>query len=402
MDYWFLFYNSLIVIIAMGMLWKGADVLVESASQIAASFNISDLVIGLTVVAIGTSAPEFAVTISAAIMGKDAISIGNVVGSNIFNLGLILGGTALIREIQTSRKLVYRDGAFLLSVTVLLYIILFGFTLSPKTSSYSIELLNPFSLTKEARTDLTTQINTDFPKLKNSLKTQLENVSENENIKIDYFFNDKNEVNSKITQYNQIVGSNGNFNRIDNVGNLTGNDGIFMLVLLISYLIFLFIKKEPLEEEEISHEPVGPKEWGLLVLGIATVVFGGHLLVDGASNVARVFGITEWVIAVTIVAAGTSAPELATSIMAAWKGKHGMAIGNLFGSDLFNILGVLGVAGLINPAMVTMDVHGSIMMLVGQVALVLFIMRSGWRITRLEGGLLFALNIFRWYLDFSG
>ncbi len=402
MDYWFLFYNSLIVIIAMGMLWKGADVLVESASQIAASFNISDLVIGLTVVAIGTSAPEFAVTISAAIMGKDAISIGNVVGSNIFNLGLILGGTALIREIQTSRKLVYRDGAFLLSVTVLLYIILFGFTLSPKTSSYSIELLNPFSLTKEARTDLTTQINTDFPQLKNSLKTQLENVSENENIKIDYFFNDKNEVNSKITQYNQIVGSNGNFNRIDNVGNLTGNDGIFMLVLLISYLIFLFIKKEPLEEEEISHEPVGPKEWGLLVLGIATVVFGGHLLVDGASNVARVFGITEWVIAVTIVAAGTSAPELATSIMAAWKGKHGMAIGNLFGSDLFNILGVLGVAGLINPAMVTMDVHGSIMMLVGQVALVLFIMRSGWRITRLEGGLLFALNIFRWYLDFSG
>jgi cation:H+ antiporter len=88
--------------------------------------------------------------------------------------------------------------------------------------------------------------------------------------------------------------------------------------------------------------------------------------------------------------------------MAAWKGKHGMAIGNLFGSDLFNILGVLGVAGLINPAMVTIDVHSSISMLVCQVALVLIIMRSGWRITRLEGGFLFALNIFRWYLDFSG
>jgi len=402
MDYWFLFYNSLFVIIAMGMLWKGADVLVESASQIAASFNISDLVIGLTVVAIGTSAPEFAVTISAAIMGKDAISIGNVVGSNIFNLGLILGGTALIREIQTSKKLVYRDGAFLLSVTVLLYIILFGFTLSPKASSYSIEIQSPYSLSDKATADLTTQINTDFPQLNNSLKTQLENASENENIKINHFFNDKNVANSKIIEYDQIVGSKGNFNRIDNVGNLTGTDGIVMLVLLISYLIFLFIKKEPLEEEEISHDPVGPKEWGLLVLGIATVVIGGHLLVDGASNVARVFGITEWVIAVTIVAAGTSAPELATSIMAAWKGKHGMAIGNLFGSDLFNILGVLGVAGLINPATVTMDVHGSIMMLVGQVTLVIIIMRSGWRITRLEGGFLFALNIFRWYLDFSG
>jgi K+-dependent Na+/Ca+ exchanger-like protein len=402
MDYWFLFYNSLIVILAMAMLWKGADVLVESASQIAASFNISDLVIGLTVVAIGTSAPEFAVTVSAAIMGKDAISIGNVVGSNIFNLGLILGGTALIREIQTSKKLVYRDGAFLFSVTVLLYIILFGFTLSPKTSSYSIELQNPYSLTEKSKTELTTQINADFPELNNSIEVQIKNASKNENIKINHLFIDENEVNSKIIKYNQIIGSKENFNRIDNVGNLTGFDGIFMLILLVSYLIFLFIKKEPLEEEEISHEPIGPKDWGLLVLGIGTVVFGGHLLVNGASNVARVFGISEWVIAVTIVAAGTSAPELATSIMAAWKGKHGMAIGNLFGSDLFNILGVLGVAGLINPAMVTVDVHGSIMMLVGQVALVLFIMRSGWRISRLEGGFLFALNIFRWYLDFSG
>ena len=88
--------------------------------------------------------------------------------------------------------------------------------------------------------------------------------------------------------------------------------------------------------------------------------------------------------------------------MAAWKGKHGMAIGNLFGSDLFNILGVLGVAGLINPAMVTIDVHGSITMLVGQVTLVIILMRSGWKISRTEGALLFSLNIFRWYLDFSG
>ena len=403
MDNLFLLINSFLVLLSMGMLWKGADVLVESASQIAASFKISDLVIGLTVVAVGTSAPEFAVTISAAIMGKDSISIGNVVGSNIFNLGLILGGTALIREIQTSKKLVYRDGAFLLSVTILLYIFLFGFTLTPKPTSYSIELLNPYKWENNVKENVISNLKSDFSNLNPEFYNNLDNAVENENIRISNTFNSESQVNELINKFNSLnTVSTPIVKKFGYVGFLTRTDGIFMLILLIGYLIFLFIKKEPLEEEEISHDAVGVKEWLLLVLGISLVVFGGHLLVDGASNVARYFGISEWVIAVTIVAAGTSAPEFATSIMAAWKGKHGMAIGNLFGSDLFNILGVLGVAGLINPAMVTTEVHGSISMLVGQVALVLILMRSGWRITRLEGGMLFALNIFRWYLDFSG
>lgn len=355
MDSLFLLYNSVIVVISMAMLWKGAEVLVESASQIAASFKISDLVIGLTVVAVGTSAPEFAVTISAAIMGKDSISIGNVVGSNIFNLGLILGGTALIREIQTSKKLVYRDGTFLLSVTILLYIILFGFTLSPKPTSYSVEFLNPASWTIETKDSVINQLRNDFPNLSSNFSNQLNTSAENENIKFPTVFEKEQEVNLILEKFNSIaINESQIISKIENVGFLTGLDGIIMLFILVSYLVFLFIKKEPLEDEEISHDPVGIKEWALLIIGISTVVLGGHLLVDGASNVARYFGISEWVIAVTIVAAGTSAPEFATSIMAAWKGKHGMAIGNLFGSDLFNILGVLGVAGLINPAMVTM------------------------------------------------
>tara|TARA_S200000501_G_scaffold358228_1_gene382775 strand:+ start:2022 stop:3182 length:1161 start_codon:yes stop_codon:yes gene_type:complete len=386
----------------MAMLWKGAEVLVESASQIAASFKISDLVIGLTVVAVGTSAPEFAVTISAALMGKDSISIGNVVGSNIFNLGLILGGTALIREIKTSKKLVYRDGLFLFGVTILLYVILFGFSLSPKPTSYSLELQNPNSWSIESKEIITEELKTDFPNLPNKFYNQINNSVENENIKLPNIYYDENKVDSILKKIN--ISSPNDYHiisKIENVGFLNGIDGILMLIILISYLIYLFIKKETLDEEDISHDPISLKHWILLLIGICTVVFGGHLLVDGASNVARFLGISEWVIAVTIVAAGTSAPEFATSIMAAWKGKHGMAIGNLFGSDLFNILGVLGVAGLINPTMVTMEVHGSIAMLVGQVALVLILMRSGWRITRLEGGLLLALNIFRWYLDFS-
>ncbi|MAJ44037.1 MAG: conjugal transfer protein TraR [Candidatus Marinimicrobia bacterium] len=402
MDNFFLLFNSVIVFISMAMLWKGAEVLVESASQIAASFKISDLVIGLTVVAVGTSAPEFAVTISAALMGKDSISIGNVVGSNIFNLGLILGGTALIREIKTSKKLVYRDGLFLFGVTILLYVILFGFSLSPKPTSYSLELQNPNSWSIESKEIITEELKTDFPNLPNKFYNQINNSVENENIKLPNIYYDENKVDSILKKIN--ISSPNDYHiisKIENVGFLNGIDGILMLIILISYLIYLFIKKETLDEEDISHDPISLKHWILLLIGICTVVFGGHLLVDGASNVARFLGISEWVIAVTIVAAGTSAPEFATSIMAAWKGKHGMAIGNLFGSDLFNILGVLGVAGLINPTMVTMEVHGSIAMLVGQVALVLILMRSGWRITRLEGGLLLALNIFRWYLDFS-
>ena len=113
--------DLVLVSLSILMLWKGADWLVDAASEIAHSLKISDLVIGLTVVAFGTSAPEFAVTIRAAITGQTDISIGNVVGSNIFNLGFILGGTAMVRAINITPKLLYRDGIFLLIVTILIY-----------------------------------------------------------------------------------------------------------------------------------------------------------------------------------------------------------------------------------------------------------------------------------------
>jgi len=126
------------------------------------------------------------------------------------------------------------------------------------------------------------------------------------------------------------------------------------------------------------------------------------LMVEHASNLARVFGVSDWVIAVTIVAAGTSAPELATSLTAAFKGKHGMAVGNLIGSDLFNLLGVLGLAGMINPAMIQKDIYGSILILIVMVGLVLAMMRTGWEISRSEGGFLVTVNLIRWYFDFAG
>ena len=308
--------DSGLIIASIGMLWKGADWLVESASEIAHSFKISDLVIGLTVVAFGTSAPEFAVTIRAALTGQTDISIGNVVGSNIFNLGFILGGTAMVRAINISPKLLYRDGIFLLSVTILIYIFFFG------------------------------------------------------------------------------------FNGWDINDNITAIEGSILFLALICYILFLFIKKETMEETHPESATI--KSYAFFFLGLSMIVLGGHLMVEHASSLARAFGVSDWVIAVTIVAAGTSAPELATSLTAAFKEKHGMAIGNLIGSDLFNLLGVLGLAGIINPTAIRADIHSSIIVLIIMVSMVLMMMRTGWQISRLEGTLLVSLNLVRWYLDFTG
>ena len=125
-------------------------------------------------------------------------------------------------------------------------------------------------------------------------------------------------------------------------------------------------------------------------------------MVKHASNVAHAMGVSDWVIAVTIVAAGTSAPEFATSVSAAIKGRHGIAIGNLIGSDLFNLLGVLGLAGIINPTSIQSDIHSSIVVLIIMVSMVLVMMRTNWQITRLQGTVLVSLNLVRWYLDFAG
>ena len=130
-------FDIVLVFISVIMLWKGADWLVDSAAEIAHSFKVSDLIIGLTVVAFGTSAPEFAVTISAAFTNQTDISIGNVIGSNIFNLGFILGGTAIIRPISVTKKLFYRDGFFLLTTTALIFFLFFGLNGWDPNDSYT-------------------------------------------------------------------------------------------------------------------------------------------------------------------------------------------------------------------------------------------------------------------------
>lgn len=295
--------------LSAGLLWKGSEWVVDSAVRIARRFNMSDLAIGLTIVAIGTSAPEFAVTINAAIRGLPDISVSNVVGSNIFNLGFILGGCAAIRTIVTTPAIVRRDGIFLLAMSLLLTLFLLDLTLTPV-------------------------------------------------------------------------------------------EGLILFTALILYILYLFVER-PDSPDPTEEAPATWRDIPVLLAGLAAVVGGGHLLVWSASCLARGLGLSEWVIGVTIVAAGTSAPEFATSLMAAVKGRHAMSIGNLIGSDLYNLLGVLGLAGMLGP--LTIDPAGlaSLWLLVGVVMLVVFFMYTGFRVSRTEGFILIGINLVRWILDFS-
>lgn len=302
--------DVVIVIGTIFLIAKGASWLVDSSVRIARKFNISDLVIGLTVVAIGTSAPEFAVTILAATKEMGDISVGNIVGSNIFNLGFILGGTAIIKSLNTSSKLVYRDGLFL--------------------------LLGTIALT--------------------------------------YFLWDL-----KLVFY----------------------EGVILFSALILYLGFLFWKKDPMPMEEISeNEKYRKTDPLLLILSITIVVGSSHFMVESASSLAAAMGISQWVIGATIVAAGTSAPEFATALVAAYKGHHGMSVGNLIGSDIFNMFGVLGVASMIKVLPVNAEATGNMLLLVGMVVTVLVFMRSKWRISRVEGVVLFLIALARWVYSF--
>ena len=297
-----------IVLVSVGVIAKGATWLVDSASKIAKRLGISELVIGLTILALGTSAPEFAVSILAALKGMGNIAIGNIVGSNIFNLGFILGGTAIIHSLKTSRILIVRDGFFLLFGTFILLFFLWDLT-------------------------------------------------------------------------------------------LTKFEGGVLFSLLILYLGYLYVKREPLETKQV----MGKMDWWdplMLIGGLVMVLIGAHFMVESAINLARYMGVSEWVIGATVIAAGTSAPEFATSLAAALRSRYGMSVGNLIGSDIFNLFGVLGVAGILNNITVSLDARMHLVFLSLMVALVLVFMRTGWVVSRREGYILVMIGLVRWINSF--
>ena len=246
--------NIILLVLGFILLLKGADWFVDGSSSIASRFGIPQLIIGLTIVAMGTSLPEAFVSITAALKSNAAITIGNVVGSNILNVGIILGITALIRPLHIQNSTIKYEMPFMILVTLVL--ILLG-------------------------------INTTISRL----------------------------------------------------------DGIIMWLFFLGYLYYIFkMSKNQMEETEIKQtNPL------FIPLGLICLMMGSNFAVDAATNIAISLGVSQRFIGLTIVALGTSLPELVTSVTAAKKGNADIAIGNIIGSNIFNILFVVGSSALITP-----------------------------------------------------
>jgi cation:H+ antiporter len=294
------------------LLVVGANTLVRGASRLALSFGISPLVVGLTIVAFGTSAPELAVSVGAVLDGRTDIAIGNVVGSNIFNVLFILGLSALIAPLVVNIQLIRQEVPVMLGASLLL------------------------------------------------LALGLD-------------------------------------------GRLSMTDGGLLFALLVAYTVFLVVqsRRETQAAKDEFADAVQPAEagawdshWvvqvGLIAAGLVALVVGSDLLVQSAVGFAKAMGVSDLVIGLTIVAAGTSMPEVATSIAAALKGERDIAVGNVVGSNTFNILGCLGLSGLVSgdlglvmaPSLLSFDIW--VMLAVALACLPVFM--TGREIARWEGG----------------
>ena len=245
-------------IIGLVALLGGGEYLVRGASSIARRMHLSPMVIGLTVVGFGTSAPELLVSVQAALAGQPGLAIGNVLGSNIANILLILGVAAAIAALVIPIRQVWRDLGFMGLATAMIWVMLLD-------------------------------------------------------------------------------------------GTISRLDGVILVMGLIAFLASAFLLGEPEVPDE--DQPVAPLGIALLMTlgGLVALVIGARLLVDSASEIARAFGVSEAVIGLTVVAVGTSLPELATSVIAAFRRQTDIAVGNVIGSNIFNIFSILGITALITP-----------------------------------------------------
>lgn len=290
----------------------GADWLTKGASALARRFNISELVIGLTIVAIGTSLPELVISTGAAIKGSSGVALGNIIGSNIFNGLLILGVAALIAPIRFNRKMLSRELPFNLLASVVLLLV---------------------------------------------SGSMLEGGAPGETI----------------TRYG----------------------GLLLLCFFAVFLRYTFSIEG--DGNESAEKPMTMKKvLLLLVCGLAALIFGGNLFVDGATEVARALGLSEAVIGITIVSAGSSLPELAVSVNAARKGNVGIALGNVLGSNILNIFFILGVSAVITPVSLDGFSYVDYYVLLGSSLLIYAVSRFGGgkaHITRFEGAVLVAAYV---------
>ena len=290
------------------LLYYGAEALVRGSSSLALRLGLSPLVVGLTVVAFGTSTPELMVSLKAALAGQADISVGNVVGSNICNIGLILGICALVTPVATTSQIVRIDIPIMLAITAITIFLLAD-------------------------------------------------------------------------------------------GSIGLPEGIFLTTLLVAYIVFSIglARRQPADSlgtefgEEVKISKRGLAIDLLMVAGgLVLLVFGARFLVDGAVIIARTFGWTEALIGLTVVAVGTSLPELATSLVAAIKKEADIAVGNIVGSNIFNLLGILGITAIVHPLAAT-GIGRIDYAVMAAFALVLWPMAYHQkRITRVEGAILLA------------
>lgn len=267
--------NLIVLFIGFMLLIKGADAFVEGSASIARKFNVPPMIIGLTIVAMGTSAPEAAVSIASSLAGQNDMSIANVVGSNLFNLLGVLGVSAMLAQLPIAKKDLYTSGVLLLIVSLLLAVLGLNGDLSRIDGIILLILFAVF--------------------LVNTIKSA-----------------SKTEVSTKIEEGTEIAVS----------------------------------------ELEVKTES-GIKTTLFIILGALGIVFGGDMVVDSASAIGKSFGMSENLVGMTIVALGTSLPEFVTSLTAIKKGETELAIGNVLGSNIFNILFVLGLAATIMPLSVS-------------------------------------------------
>ena len=276
--------NILLIFIGFVLLIKGADFLVNGSVKIAKKLYIPEIIIGLTIVSIGTSMPELIVSITSALSGHSDIAIGNVIGSNICNILLILGTAAVIKPLVFKKETKYIEIPIALVTTLVLLVL-------------------------------------------------------------------------------------GN----DSGNMISRRDGVILLALFIVFIAYTIYmgkkesKEEKTKEEYVIETPerfVLLKAFGLIMLGMIGLKFGGDMVVDNATAIAQVLGISEKVISLTIVAIGTSLPELATSATAAFKGETDIAIGNAVGSNIFNVLLILGVGSIIRPMQYALSYNKDILLLI--------------------------------------
>lgn len=284
------------LVVGFILLIKGADFFVEGGSSVAKLLKIPSVVIGLTIVAMGTSAPEAAVSITAGLAGNNDIAISNIIGSNIFNLLVVVGVCAVMKGVTTDKDILKRDMPVNIGISALLLLFL---------------------------------------------------------------------IDLKITRI----------------------EGVILLILFAAYMVIVVgegIKNRTKETEEVKTlKPV--LSIVFIVAGLAAVVFGGDLVVDNASKIAESFGLSQNLIGLTIVAIGTSLPELVTSIIATKKGESGLALGNAVGSCIFNILFILGMSGTLSPMAATGESFVDICVLTVVTVMMLIFGKTKGLTSRIEG-----------------